>query len=149
MKKQVGLKLKAKRFKTEIRLNFQQTNFLNALRQTSVCKKTKRHYLLQKTWHRRALQPGRREKRVDYLLLPWVTRGFPAERKEIKHGLRNMTVAWPGKEYAFRLRWHDQGNEKVPSKAGSYFYLSVDHAEVKPRYFFSDTMRVKTASADT
>lgn len=61
-----------------------------------------------------------------------------------------MTVAWLGKEYAFRLRWHDQGNEKVPSEAQSYCYLRVDHAEVKPCYC-SDTMRVKakTASADT
>lgn len=65
MKKQVGLKLKAKRFKTEIRFNF---NF---------------------------------KKRDDFLSLSWVTRGFPAQRKEIKHGCRNMTVAWPGKEYAF------------------------------------------------
>lgn len=45
MKKQVGPKLKAKRFKIKIRFNFNQISKI-VLRQTSVCKKMKRHYLL-------------------------------------------------------------------------------------------------------
>lgn len=48
--------------------------------------------------------PEGREKSDDFLSVSWVTRGFCAQRKEIEHGCRNMTVVWPGKEYASGLR---------------------------------------------